>query len=142
MCVSTLATPTKHTKSTFKFSSKEGRSLVLQILLKKLPYHPHDFQLEGVCAVLDGKDVLAIVPTGSGKTGLFFMCMLVLEKLSEELGLCPERKFMKNLLMLAVHPTNYIEDQTVCDPQFLITDQAANVIRTLSIYNVFVSVCQ
>jgi hypothetical protein len=39
-------------------------------------HEPHDYQLDG-CPVMDGYDLLATTPTGSGKTGFLFMLMLV-----------------------------------------------------------------
>jgi hypothetical protein len=58
--------------------------------------------------------VLAILPTGSGKTGLFFMFTLVIKALSEDPSLCPQWKEVpKNPVMIAICPTNYIENQTV-----------------------------
>jgi hypothetical protein len=44
---------------------------------------------------------------------LFFMYMMVVKELSEKPERCPGKKFPKNPLMLAVCPTNYIEEQTV-----------------------------
>ena len=51
------------------FSSDEGFKLCQQILEAQLPYSPHDFQIEGICKALDSVDLLAILATGSGKTG-------------------------------------------------------------------------
>ena len=53
----------------FVFSSDEGFKLCQQILEAQLPYSPHDFQIEGICKALDSVDLLAILATGSGKTG-------------------------------------------------------------------------
>ena len=53
----------------FLFSSPEGFALCRRILSEHLPYDPHDFQIEGICKVLDRVDLLAILATGSGKTG-------------------------------------------------------------------------
>jgi superfamily II DNA or RNA helicase len=106
---------------TFKFLSKdghtspEGHALCLKILLPKLPFQPHDYQLDGICASLDGRDLLAVLPTGAGKTGLLFMYMLVVQRFIEEPDLRPEgtREYPKHPLMLVICPTNYIEFQTV-----------------------------
>jgi len=38
----------------------------------RLEYEPHDWQVEGVCQSLDGVDLLAITPTGSGKNQLLY----------------------------------------------------------------------
>ncbi|KAJ7796057.1 hypothetical protein B0H14DRAFT_2494371 [Mycena olivaceomarginata] len=64
---------------TFTWSSKDGYSLVRRILRNTpLPYEPHDDQLEGVCKSLDGIHLVAIAPTGSGKTGYYTIYMLVM----------------------------------------------------------------
>ena len=55
----------------FVFSSPEEFSLCQHILKEYLPYDPHDFQIEGpgVCKLIDGIDLLAILATGTGKPG-------------------------------------------------------------------------
>lgn len=53
----------------FRWSSPEGYRLARTILQPSLPFDPHDYQLEGVCKILDGYDLLAVIPTGAGKTG-------------------------------------------------------------------------
>jgi ERCC4-related helicase len=100
-------------KGQFLFSSEEGHALCLKILLPLLPFHPHDYQIDGICAALDGKDVMAILPTGSGKTGLFFMYMLVIRELWKNPELYPQKMIPTNPLMVAICPTNYLENQTV-----------------------------
>jgi hypothetical protein len=59
------------------FSSPEGHTLCRLILATLLPYEPHDFQIEGICKMLDGVDLFAILATGMGKTGFLSMYMLV-----------------------------------------------------------------
>jgi hypothetical protein len=52
------------------YDTPTGRALICNILNNnKPPIAPHDYQLEGICKVLDGADVLATMATGSGKTG-------------------------------------------------------------------------
>jgi hypothetical protein len=99
----------------FKFLSKdgytspEGRALCLDILLPKLPFQPHDYQLDGMCASLS-QDLLAVLLTDAGKTGLLFMYMLVVQRFIEEPNLRPEgtREYPKHPLMLVICLTNYI----------------------------------
>jgi superfamily II DNA helicase RecQ len=55
-----------------------GLHLACAILRNLLGFNPHDYHLEGVCKILHGTNVLAIIPTGGGKTGYFFMAMLLL----------------------------------------------------------------
>jgi superfamily II DNA/RNA helicase len=100
----------------FLFSSAEGYALCRRILRPLLPYDPHDYQLEGICKALDGVDVLAILPTGSGKTGLLSMFLLVVRALAQDPSLCPTaKKFPKNPAILVICPTNFIEHQIVRD---------------------------
>ena len=53
----------------FSFDSPPGHALISRIVQCYVPYVPHDYVLEGVGKVLDGSDLVAITPTGSGKTG-------------------------------------------------------------------------
>lgn len=66
------------------YDSAAGRDLCKQVLKTYLPYEPHDYQLDGVCPVLDGLDLLATTPTGSGKTGYIIQLMLVACALVED----------------------------------------------------------
>jgi hypothetical protein len=94
----------------FNFISSEGYTLCRGILRPLLPYDPHDYLLEGRCKALDGVDVLAILPTGSGKTGFLSRFLLVVRALVNNVALCPEaRKFPKNPAIFVICPTNYIE---------------------------------
>jgi len=63
--------------SPFLFSSPEGFALCRHILNKHLPYDPHDFQIGGICKVINHINLLAILATGSGKTG--FLSTLVIK---------------------------------------------------------------
>ena len=77
----------------FKWSSSTGHSLCHQILKgTKLEYDPCDYQVEGVCQSLDGVDLLAITPTGSGKTGYYAMYILVVLAVVKNPLLCPTSK--------------------------------------------------
>ena len=84
-------------------------------LRKYIPYDPHDYQLEGVCQVLDGHDLLATLATGSGKTGFYTMYMLMLVELSRNPSLCspPYSHVPKDPAMVAVYPTIGLEEQIV-----------------------------
>ncbi|OJT13789.1 hypothetical protein TRAPUB_9636 [Trametes pubescens] len=76
------------TRSPFVFCSSEGRELVKNTIRTRLPYVPHDYQLNGVCKLLDGIDLVAVLPTGAGKTGYYTMYMLMLLELSKNPALC------------------------------------------------------
>ncbi|KAM5546219.1 hypothetical protein V8D89_000345 [Ganoderma adspersum] len=96
----------------FLFSSPAGFRLVREILSKHIPYQPHDWQLEGVCKMLDGKDLVAILPTGAGKTGYFTMFMLTLVELSQDPSLCsPPVSVPRDPCMIVVYPTNGLEEE-------------------------------
>ncbi|KAH7878315.1 P-loop containing nucleoside triphosphate hydrolase protein, partial [Lentinula edodes] len=98
------------------FDSPPGHALISRIVQCYVPYVPHDYVLEGVGKVLDGSDLVAITPTGSGKTGYMAFTALVMRELSAS----PEsylhlkdiiKKFPKHPLMLAICPTDYLEYQ-------------------------------
>ena len=97
----------------FIFSSLEGHALCRLILAAPLPYEPHDFQIEGICKMLDGIDLFAILATGMGKTGFLSMYMLVVLAIKKEPSLCPTAKFPDNPCMLVICPTKYLEHQMV-----------------------------
>lgn len=98
----------------FLFSSPAGFRLVREILSKHIPYQPHDWQLEGVCKLLDGRDLVAILPTGAGKTGYFTMFMLVLVELSRNPSLSDPPVFIpEDPCMIVVYPTNGLEEEQV-----------------------------
>ena len=100
----------------FKFSSPAGRELVKKILSSRLPYMPHDYQLEGVCKSLDGIHLLAILPTGGGKTGFYAMYMLVLIALSQDPSLRPpnlRHKIPPDPALILVLPTLDLEHDMV-----------------------------
>lgn len=107
---------TEVAKKPFLFKSKEGKALCLKILKDNplLPFRPHDAQLEGICAALDKDDLLAVLPTGYGKTGLFFMYMLVMRALAKDRTLYPGGwKGPSDPIMVIICPTIFIERQIV-----------------------------
>jgi ATP-dependent helicase YprA (DUF1998 family) len=98
-----------------KYDSSEGRALSSRILAKYLPYEPHDYQLDGICPVMDGFDLLVTTPTGSGKTGYLIMLMLVVRVISADATLAlGEKEFPKDPAMIIVCPTKALEDDMVC----------------------------
>ncbi|KAF9554361.1 P-loop containing nucleoside triphosphate hydrolase protein [Agrocybe pediades] len=94
----------------FKFESPEGRNLCRKILEQRLPYGPHDFQLDGITAVLDGFDLLAISATGPGKSAYIYMLLHVILGLLDSPTLCPTAKFPKDPAVLVVYPTTALEE--------------------------------
>ncbi|KAJ3964465.1 P-loop containing nucleoside triphosphate hydrolase protein [Lentinula raphanica] len=100
----------------FSFQSERGHALISQIVQLYAPFQPHDYVLEGVGALLDGKDLIAITPTGSGKTGYIAYTALVVCELTRHPENYPEvgdvaKRFPNDPLILAICPTNYLEYQ-------------------------------
>jgi superfamily II DNA/RNA helicase len=88
-------------------------SRVKEILFKH-GIEPHDHQADGVAATLDGKDVVATMATGSGKTGFYTFSMIVIRAISEDPSLSiNETRFPKNPAMLVVVPTRALQDNMV-----------------------------
>ena len=100
----------------FSFSSEEGMALICRILRGLWSYTPRDHQLEVVAKVLDGTDVLTILPTGAGKTGILIMFLLVLKHMKENPGEFEQlsARFPTNPIILVVYPTNCLEEEQVC----------------------------
>lgn len=97
----------------FKFQSTQGWDLCRKILLKRLPFGPHDYQLTGITSILDGHDLLAISATGSGKSGYIYMTLHVILAIVEDKTLCPSAKFPDNPAILVVYPTTSLEENQV-----------------------------
>ncbi|KII90032.1 hypothetical protein PLICRDRAFT_108348 [Plicaturopsis crispa FD-325 SS-3] len=95
----------------FTFSSPAGYDLCRQILSKSLPFDPHDYQLEGICKALDGNNLVALTSTGSGKSGFFYMYMLVVLAITKNPSLCPSVRFPEDPAMVIICPTNFLEEQ-------------------------------
>ncbi|KAJ7104700.1 P-loop containing nucleoside triphosphate hydrolase protein, partial [Mycena epipterygia] len=92
--------------------SPDGFALVRRILLTALPtFEPHSYQMDGICKVLDKVDLVAVTPTGSGKTGFLFLTILVMIAIAANPSLCPSVKFPKDPAIVVVCPTNSIEQQ-------------------------------
>ena len=96
----------------FLFSSAEGYSLVRHTLGSRLPYAPHDYQLEGVCKLLDGMDLVAVLPTGARKTGYYLMYILVLLAMVNNSELRQRSSVLSSdPCMVVVYPTNGLEEE-------------------------------
>lgn len=98
----------------FTFSSEDGRTLCKKILHEtRWPHEPHDYQLEGVCKALNGVDLLAITPTGSGKSGFMVMYMLVYLAISQRPDFIPAAYRagfqVKNPAIIVLCPTKALE---------------------------------
>ena len=97
----------------FTFNSEEGWALCCQILLKRLPFGPHDYQLQGITSILDRNNLLAISATGSGKSAYIYMLMHVILAILEDPTLCPTAKFPSNPAILAIYLTTALEEDQV-----------------------------
>ncbi|KAJ2981881.1 hypothetical protein NUW54_g10818 [Trametes sanguinea] len=96
----------------FKFSTPDGHDLCKRIITEEIGYAPHDYQLEGVCRALDGVDLLAITPTGSGKTGFLVMYLVAMRAILRKPALCPNppAHFKSDAVMIVVCPTLALEE--------------------------------
>jgi ATP-dependent helicase YprA (DUF1998 family) len=101
--------------SCFQFCTLEGRQLCRQILQDRLPYDPHDYQVDGICKSLDGIDLMAVTPTGSGKTTFLTGYMHVMLAILDNPELCPRAQFRvkKDPVMIVVCPTKALQEDMV-----------------------------
>ena len=99
----------------FSFSSEAGEQLIREVLRDLWPHTPRDYQVEAVSKLLDGVDVLAILPTGAGKTAILTMFMLILDHMALDPGRFPShcRWFPEDPIMVVVYPTNCLEEEQV-----------------------------
>ena len=86
----------------FVFSSPEGFALCRLIPEEHLPYAPYDFQIEGICKAFDRVNLLAILATGTGKTGFLTTYMIIVLAIKKNPSLCPSAKFPGNPCMLVI----------------------------------------
>ena len=99
----------------FKFDSPAGWQLCHQILKERLPFSPHDYQLEGVTAILDRRDFIGVSATGSGKSAYAYMVLHIIQGLQAQPTLCPSVKFPHDAAILMIYPTKALEeDQVSC----------------------------
>jgi len=65
-----------------------------QILKDRLPFAPHDYQLEGVsAAILDKQDFIGVLATGSGESACAYMVLHIIQGLQAHPTLCPLANF-------------------------------------------------
>ena len=111
-----VSTPQVSSPSFETFRSPNGVNFCRAIASKSLPWEPHDYQLDGACNALDRRDVLAITPTGSGKTGFLLVYMLVAQAIARDPTLCPQalrKHFKSDPCMLVICPTKALEHDMV-----------------------------
>jgi len=102
----------------FSFSSEVGKDLVRHFLWDLWPHTPRDHQLEAVTKALDGINVLAILPTGAGKTAILIIFMLVVIHMKVHLDKYAQHsaRFLDDPIMIVVYPTNCLEEEQVRMP--------------------------
>ena len=90
----------------FSFSSGAGLELIEEVLRDLWSHTPRDYQIEAVAKLLDGVDVLAILPTGAGKTAILTMFMLILDYMRLNPGCFPShhRRFPEEPIAVIVYP--------------------------------------
>jgi ATP-dependent helicase YprA (DUF1998 family) len=104
--------PPRHDKI---YDTPKGFALIRKILVGILPYEPHCYQIEGICPIMDGVDLLATTATGTGKTGFFMMLMLLIRAISQDPTLALSgRTFPKDPAMVLVCPTKALQEDMVC----------------------------
>ncbi|KAL0564862.1 hypothetical protein V5O48_017175 [Marasmius crinis-equi] len=93
--------------------SADGRKWIRDLIRPTLPHDLHDYILETLSKAATGRDVVMIVPTGGGKTSLFYGFMKLLEELAELGDSCPfeTARFPRNPLLVAVFPTKGLEEE-------------------------------
>ena len=97
-----------------KFSSPHGWQICRKIIADRLPFGPHDYQLEGITHALDGQDVVAVSATGSGKSAYIYMLAIVLLELGKKPMLSPiKKRFPEDPAIVVVCPTTALEDDLV-----------------------------
>ena len=108
--------PTSIPTSLKVYNTPEGFSLARKILAQTLPFEPHDYQVEGVCAALNGCDLIATMATRSGKTGFFIMLMLIMHAIADNKTLALSGKsFAKDPAMIVICPTKALQEDMVSD---------------------------
>ena len=105
--------PSAHTQAnsdpTF-YDTPDGHALVCE-LLKALPYDPHDYIISEICPDLDGRDLLATLVTGGGKTGFFVMLMIAISVIMKDPSCAGSGKtFPKDPAMVIICPTKALQE--------------------------------
>ena len=74
----------------------------------------HNYILDGRCPVMDGFDLLATTPTGSGKAGYLILLILVVREIAADMTLAFVKEILpRDPVMIVVCPTKALEDEIV-----------------------------
>jgi len=97
-----------------KYDLVQGHLLFKKILAKYVTYDPHDYILDGLCPVVDGFNLLATTPTGSGKTGYLILLMIIARDIAVDKTLTIGTEvFPRDPVMIVVCPTKALEEDIV-----------------------------
>ena len=101
-----------------RLSNPEGLAILRNGMRPIVGYDPHDYQLEAVARAIEGQDVLALLPTGAGKTGIFVMAIWGLIKMNADPVWARSypaisSRVPKNPAMVAIYPTNTLAEEQV-----------------------------
>ncbi|KAI0040281.1 P-loop containing nucleoside triphosphate hydrolase protein, partial [Auriscalpium vulgare] len=115
------AAPSTGARSSLNLLSEDGLRLARTLLRPLVPFDIHDYQLEGACALVQGTDLLACLPTGSGKTAFFYLPLLLSTALKKctRLPESQRARFPANPALLAVLPKNSLEFEKETELQSL-----------------------
>ena len=110
--------PTGDASNRQNLSNPEGFAVIRNGMRPLVGYDPHDYQIEAVARVVEGQDVLALLPTGAGKTGIFVMAIHALIKMNSDPTWSrsyPEisSRIPDNPAMIAIYPTNTLAEEQV-----------------------------
>jgi superfamily II DNA helicase RecQ len=98
------------------FSSPAGQALARELLRPILGYDPHDYNIEGTCKSLDGFHLISLIPTGGGKSGFFFIPVLLRKLVQNDPRFASELRLRHKGrgTMILVLPTLAVEAQMAC----------------------------
>ena len=99
-------------------SNPEGFAVIRDGMQSLVGYDPHDYQIEAVARVVEGQDVLALLPTGAGKTGIFVMAIHALIKMNTDPTWARSYSAISSRIpdspaMIAIYPTNTLAEEQV-----------------------------
>ena len=97
----------------YSYASVHGQETVRHILEAAWGASPHDHQVVVLGQLPDGFDVLAVTPTGSGKTESIIFLIKILRILAQDREHAHGREFKKNAVVLAVCPTKLLMEDMV-----------------------------
>jgi superfamily II DNA or RNA helicase len=109
------SSPSMNPSPLVQFDTTEGYALARSILRPQMPYDPHSYQLAGICKVLDRKNLLAVIPTGGGKTGFIAMYLKMLVSIRTDGRIASEvrERIPEHPAVVVVVPTNGLGQEMV-----------------------------